>query len=353
MIKALSMMIQGILQSRQMKRARPVIYLPLIALLCSACALKPDKSLIKYIPRKPHTYIGEQQYIQVDGMRISYFEMGEGHPIIFVHGLAGCADNFDPVVMDLSKDYRCIVIDLPGFGNSEATHDIPYSIELYARTVAHFMDALGIEKATVVGHSMGGQTSAYLAIHYPDRLDRLVLVAAAGAGTTRWYFAVLANLPLENIALSALHHVQRKMNGKTHEERVEYLRNLPVNFIVNRLAHKHKQGEPDPFMDPTWEYYADFIMTREIEEFIHAVIMSMETITATDLSPDLHKIKTPTLLVWGAKDMAVKPEDALVFNQEIEGSMLVMAKHCYHEVQVDCADIFNHTIRAFLSTEFQ
>ncbi len=331
-----------------MRRLCLSVIISVVAANLAGCALR-GKNTIEYIPRKPHVYIGEQRYVEVDGMKISYFEMGRGEPIIFVHGLAGCADNFDPVVKDLSRDFRCIVIDLPGFGNSEARRDMPYSIDLYARTVARFMDALGIERTNLVGHSMGGQTAAYFGIQYPERLDRLVLVAAAGAGSRRWYQDAVKALPLEKLILAALHRVQRKMTGMTHEERVEYLKNLPVNFIVNRLAHKQEEGEPDPFMDPTWEYYADFIMTREIEQFVHATIKSMETIVEYDLSGELYRIKTPTLLVWGAKDMSVGQDDALVFNQEIEGSMLVMAKECYHEVQIDCSELFVRSIRAFIS----
>ena len=331
-------------------RGRVIIMVILISLVSSSCALTSRKANIEHIPREPHRYIAEQRWAEVNGIRISYIETGRGDPIIFIHGLAGCADNFDPLIEDLSKDYRCIVLDLPGYGNSEARPEFPYTTKFFAETVVGLMDELGIDKAAVLGHSMGGQTAAYMAIHFPERVDKLVLVGSAGVAGGGSGTALLKAMPLEKIILSALRRVQKKIDGKSHDERLQYLRNLPVDFVVSRLAHEESDDPaPDPFMDPTWEYYADFIMTEEIDGFIHAVVASLTNALTEDLSADLHKIKAPTLLIWGELDKAVPVEQAAIFNREIKGSMLVTAKGCYHSVQVDCADTVIGAMRSFLS----
>jgi pimeloyl-ACP methyl ester carboxylesterase len=331
-------------------RGRVIIMVILISLVSSSCALFARKANIEYIPREPHRYLSEQRWAQVNGMKISYIEAGRDEPIIFIHGLAGCADNFDPLIEDLSRDYRCIVLDLPGYGNSEARPEFPYTTKFFADTVAGLMDELGIERAAVLGHSMGGQTAAYMAIHYPERVHKLVLVGSAGVAGGGSGTALLKAMPTEEIILSALRRVQKKMDGKSHEERLEYLKGLPVDYVVTMLAHKEEDEQAaDPFMDPTWEYYADFIMTEEIDGFIHAVVASLTNALTEDLSADLHKIKAPTLLVWGELDKAVPVEQAAIFNREIQGSMLVVAKGCYHSVQVDCADTVIGAMRGFLS----
>ena len=115
----------------------------------------------------------------VGGARVNYAEMGEGPPLLLVHGLSGCWQNWLEQLPHFARNHRVIALDLPGFGSSPMpSWDI--SIPAYGRLLDDFCRALGLEGATLVGNSMGGFISAEAAIAQPDWVDRLVLVSAAG-----------------------------------------------------------------------------------------------------------------------------------------------------------------------------
>jgi pimeloyl-ACP methyl ester carboxylesterase len=117
--------------------------------------------------------------IDVDGVKLHYIEKGSGIPIVMVHGFGGQTFSFRYLIEEFSRDHRCVAIDLKGFGYSERPPDGDYSLEAQARLVLHSMDALSIERAVLIGHSMGGDVVARAAAMAPDRVEKLVLVATA------------------------------------------------------------------------------------------------------------------------------------------------------------------------------
>ena len=106
-------------------------------------------------------------------------DIGDGPAVVFLHGLSGCWQNWLESIPPLAADHRVIAIDLPGFGESPMPAE-PISVSGYARIVVELLDALGVERATIVGNSMGGFVGCEMAIRFPARVERLVLVAAAG-----------------------------------------------------------------------------------------------------------------------------------------------------------------------------
>lgn len=120
-------------------------------------------------------------HANINGASLYYEDTGgSGEAIIFHHGYTGSHDSWEVVVPALSNDYRCVVMDCRGAGDSEHTAD-GYSIEQYADDVIGMADFLGIDRFTYVGHSMGGVMGMELGIRYASRLNRLVLVAPAPA----------------------------------------------------------------------------------------------------------------------------------------------------------------------------
>jgi pimeloyl-ACP methyl ester carboxylesterase len=120
-----------------------------------------------------------QRWLPVGGRRVNVLELGSGPPVVFVHGLSGSWQNWLEQLPVFAQDHRVVAFDLPGFGASEMP-DWQISISGYARWLDALYDALGIEAAAVVGNSMGGFIGAELAIAFPARVERLVLVSAAG-----------------------------------------------------------------------------------------------------------------------------------------------------------------------------
>jgi pimeloyl-ACP methyl ester carboxylesterase len=124
-----------------------------------------------------------QRPIELLGRRINVLDTGgPGPPLLFLHGWSANWQIFLLNIAAFMGTHRCIALDLPGFGHSEMPSE-PISIQGYAKTVDAMCDALGIERVSVVGNSMGGFIGAELAISFDTRVDRLVLVSAAGLST--------------------------------------------------------------------------------------------------------------------------------------------------------------------------
>jgi len=123
-----------------------------------------------------------QCWVVVDGTPVNTIELGNGPPLVFVHGLSGSWPNWLEQLPVFAEEHRVITLDLPGFGHSPMPAG-PITISGYARTLDGLFEQLGVGAAAVVGNSMGGFIAAELAIAFPQRVERLVLVSAAGIST--------------------------------------------------------------------------------------------------------------------------------------------------------------------------
>ncbi len=117
------------------------------------------------------------RFVTVGENRIHYVERGKGPPILMVHGLGGTQAHFDPLVAELEGDFRVVAIDRPGSGYSTRPHDRPGDTRAQAVFLVALMDALGMERPLVVGHSLGGAIALALAVDFPDRISGIVLVS--------------------------------------------------------------------------------------------------------------------------------------------------------------------------------
>ena len=117
--------------------------------------------------------------VDVVGAKVNYVEMGEGPPLLFVHGLSGAWQNFLENIPYFARTHRVIAVDLPGFGSSPMP---PWEISIpaYGRFLRDFCERLGVDRCSLVGNSMGGFIATEVAITEPDRVDDLVLISAAG-----------------------------------------------------------------------------------------------------------------------------------------------------------------------------
>lgn len=119
------------------------------------------------------------QFLEVDGERLHYRELGEGPPLVLVHGLAGVMRNFDYLpLQELAQQHRIVLIDRPGSGYSERSDDARAGIAAQAKAVASFIRALGFaQPPLLVGHSLGGAVSLGVALHDPDCIAGVALIA--------------------------------------------------------------------------------------------------------------------------------------------------------------------------------
>ena len=130
----------------------------------------------------------DQLDIRADGLNLSCYALGKGDPILLLHGLGASKITWLPVLAPLAQRYRVIVPDLPGHGESDKPRN-EYTPRFYARVVRHLMDALGIERAAVVGSSLGGRVALELALRSPGRVAALALLDPSVPGL-RWRYVM-------------------------------------------------------------------------------------------------------------------------------------------------------------------
>jgi pimeloyl-ACP methyl ester carboxylesterase len=130
----------------------------------------------------------DQVDIQADGVNLSSYLLGSGPPVVLLHGLGASKISWLPVVAPLAEHYRLVVPDLPGHGESEKVRT-DYSPRFFARTLRHLLDALEIERALLVGNSLGGRIALEMALRSPGRVAGLGLLSPAVPGL-RWRYVL-------------------------------------------------------------------------------------------------------------------------------------------------------------------
>jgi pimeloyl-ACP methyl ester carboxylesterase len=273
-----------------------------------------------------------QRWVEVDGTAVNTIELGSGPPLVFVHGLSGSWPNWLEQLPVFASERRVIALDLPGFGHSPMpSREI--SIAGYARILDELMGKLGVDAAAFVGNSMGGFISAELAISFPQRVERLVLVSAAGLSTYQERRAELALPGLRRaervVAASAAWFATR---SDTLMRRPR-LREAALNLVV-----RHPTQLPAPVT-------AEQVRGAGKPGFIQALAATIQY----DLHDRLPEIACPTLIVWGENDWLISAGDADVFAELIADSRRVIFEDTGHMAMLERPAAFNALLRDFLS----
>ena len=273
-----------------------------------------------------------QRWVILDGQPVNVIEFGSGPPLVFVHGLAGSWPNWLEQLPVLAAKHRVVTLDLPGFGHSPMPAE-QISISGYARLLDQLFDTLGIDAAAVVGNSMGGFIGAELAIAFPQRVERLVLISAAGISTFDNRGAVRA-LPVLRRAERVLTAYTAWMASKSDTvARRPRLRDATLNVVTRHpsrlpaaLAAEQLHGSGKP-----------------------GFMQALEANLNYDFRDRLPEIACPTLIVWGEKDRLITVRDASVFAELIPDSRVVVYKDTGHMAMIERPAAFNALLEEFLS----
>jgi pimeloyl-ACP methyl ester carboxylesterase len=272
----------------------------------------------------------EDHYVEVDGSRIRYWVEGEGPAVVLVHGLACSAEFWQYNVAPLSVEHRVYALDLPGFGLSDKTLR-DFSLQYAASFLRAFMDALGIERATLAGNSMGGVLCAQFVVQFPERTEGLILVGSAGFGRELNPFLRLWSLPVVGdlvfrvyqMAFPALRTWVFCDSGSIHREWLEgAARMLRMPGVRENTLKTARTG-----LD---------LRGQRVELF-------------QDLHRELRRVTVPTLIVWGDHDAAVPVSHAYAAQKLIPNSEVRILKRCGHTPQVERPEEFNEVVLDFLS----
>ncbi|HSD77756.1 MAG TPA: alpha/beta hydrolase [Solirubrobacteraceae bacterium] len=274
-----------------------------------------------------------QRWVEVAGDLVNVIELGAGDPIVFVHGLSGSWPNWLEQLPVFARTYRVIAFDLPGFGHSPMPAR-KISIAGYARLVDALLDVLRVPRAVVVGNSMGGFIGAELAIESPARVERLVLVSAAG---------LTVEHQRDDRVLAVLRRLERRLaawGGWLGSRADSVVRRPRYRRALMRIVVEHPERLPPPLL-------AEQLRGSGKPGFVDA----LDALTDYPLRDRLPRIRCPTLIVWGTEDRLVPVRDAYEFERLIPDSRRVVYADTGHLAMLERPAAFNALLRDFMAEE--
>jgi pimeloyl-ACP methyl ester carboxylesterase len=269
--------------------------------------------------------------VEIDGARINYVEVGDPDPsgpeLVFVHGLAGCWQNWLEQLPHFGRSYRVVAMDLPGFGQSPMP---PWEISIrnYGKLVHAFCEALELDPLAIVGNSMGGFVAAEAVITEPERFRRLVLVSAAGIS-----HAHMRREPAEALARVAAAATPLVLRYQDIALQRPTLRRRAFRHVFHRPLEIRSEL--------LWE---QFHGAMDAPGFLNAI----GGLVGYDILDRLEEVEIPTLIVWGRDDLIVPPSDALGFARRLRNSRIEVFDRCGHVPQLERPVRFNRLLEGFL-----
>jgi pimeloyl-ACP methyl ester carboxylesterase len=284
----------------------------------------PDPEWLQ-IDRRPHL-----RRIALPGGEVNYVEIGEGPPIVFVHGISGSWQNWLENLPHFARGHRAIALDLPGFGSSPMP-SWPIDMPAYGRLLHDFCEKLGVGgDATLVGNSMGGLVAAEAVLIEPSRFNRLVLVSAAGFINT-W-------LPHQRgKATSRAWSTFGRPFGAAARFFVTHPR---ARWLMFRFVIRHPSRLRKELL---WEQMASGVPCPGFADALDAVI-------EYDARDRLEEIQIPVMIVWGFEDWVISAAAALSYHRRIPQSRLEIFEHTGHVPQMERPTRFNAVLDEFLAT---
>ena len=265
------------------------------------------------------------QYIEAGGIRVHYNDLGNGPPVICLHGGGPGASgwsNFKQNLPALTEHYRMLLFDMPCFGRSEKVIIEDGRLTYTARVLLDFMDRLGIAKAHYIGNSMGAQTAIKFAIDYPDRIDRLVAL-----GNTAMPHSIFMPRPSEGIKIINEFYGG---DGPTIEKMRKLIETLVYDssFLTEALLKERFAAASEPESVALW---------------------TNNPPPPEDISADLGKVACKTLLVWGSDDRFSPLDSGLSQLKRFKDADMHIFSKCGHWAQVERAAEFDKLVLDFFA----
>jgi pimeloyl-ACP methyl ester carboxylesterase len=265
--------------------------------------------------------------INVDGVGLHYVEAGSGPAIVMIHGFGGQTFSFRYQMAEFARDHRCIAIDLKGFGYSERPEqtdarpgeDGDYSLVEQARLVLRAMDEMGIDRAVLIGHSMGGEVVARAAELAPERVDKLVLVATAPGYPLR----LGPRLPFMRAFLPGFARLARRNARKN-------LFYDPKSVDIDAImAEYEKPGRIYGSLNTVWQMWGD---VRKQPKLDHS------------------KITMPVLILWAEKERVLPFDQRLLrwLRKRLPEAKVVTIPRTGHMLLEENPTAANEALRRFL-----
>ncbi len=276
----------------------------------------------------------EEQRIEVDGLPTRYLTAGEGPPLVLLHALGESVLDWQWVLSSLARAHRVYAPDMPGFGGS-AKLVADYSPAFFARFAAAYLDALGIEGATVAGNSLGGHVALRLALSESERVSALCLIDSVSLGREVSWALRLPTIPgYGDLAIAW----SKTPLGATQRA-----------WLKAQLLFAHPERAPAEWMN---EQYRLAQLPGFMEAALAALRAQLDLRGQREVLLDqLPRLEIPTLVVWGESDRILPVSQAREAVALLKQSSLELIPGCGHLPQVEHPDHFVEAVGRFLDEQ--
>ena len=272
----------------------------------------------------------EGKYIEISGIKVRYNQIGKGQDILFIHGVPGSIEDWEPVISSLSSNYRVTVYDRPGHGYSSA-EKIGYNLEHNANIALGLINELHLKNAIVVGHSYGGSVIMALAVRNPHQIKAFIPVAGATylIEDIEPIFSLI-RIPIIGRGFAAVAS--------------SFIGPAMIKDGLNEAFHPNEDIIPEGFIDTRvkiWLQTKVLVSTAREELNLNS---DLEKII-----PDYGNISKKFFIIHGDNDLSVPKGDSLKLHKIIRNSKLLILSNTGHQVQYARPDILIRTINEVAS----
>ena len=297
---------------------------------------RPTSTTVK--PGKRHVDLVAEAAVtrvtHVHGHEVAYRSAGDGPVLVMVHGIAGSSGTWTPIMPLLARDYTVIAPDLLGHGESAKPRG-DYSLGAYASGIRDLLTVLGVERATFVGHSLGGGVAMQLAYQFPQMCERLALVASGGFGKEVSPLLRAISAPGSEYVLPVV--LTRHLHGA-------------ATMVGRVFGSVGLRG--DPLLTEVWDSYTRLTDARAQRAFVHTIRSVIDVAGQRVSARDRLYLaqEVPTLLVWGDRDGVIPVQHAYSAHDLIPDSRLEVVEGAGHFLPFEQPELLEGLLRDFLET---
>lgn len=280
------------------------------------------------------TEAGTSRNVTTEDWTLHYHEAGAGHPVILLHGSGPGAtgwSNYQPNIEFLAQHFRVLAVDMPGWGGSDTVGTDNADKFDHVATLVQFMDALGIDRAAIVGNSMGGVTALRFAAEHPERISHLITMGAVSGPRPKLFGP--SDGPTEG--LKVLFRGYLDPSPESMRNLVNVMTFDPAFATDELVERRSRDAQARP------EHLTNFLSLAKRGKGPIPAWASWEQIT---------RIAVPTLLIHGRDDRVVHFENSLELVSLIPNSRLLLLGRCGHWAQLEHAAEFNSTVTEFINS---
>lgn len=253
----------------------------------------------------------ETKFVKIKGISVAYREMGVGEILLFIHGM-GSSLVFDEIIEPLSKYFKVIVIDLPGFGKSEKP-DLDYNIDFYVNILFEFCKEINLEKINVAGLSLGGMIAIEFAYRYPQSVNNLLVLSSSGLKPIA---KMLNNIIFYLVFSFVMKYIIFSNKWLTKKFQIgSYFNPKKINPIVFRKFFEYIKY---PESKKAWLSALKNVFNVS-EEFVNHV----------------REIRVNTIIIWGKNDKTIPLIIGDKFSKLITNSKMFVIDECGHPITVE------------------